>query len=176
MANSYIYLVASLPMLHFGAKPPFSFERFLELCSGLVSEPDKELLERSRSLEVFPSASSGLSAFRAWLSFETALRNELIKIRASRIHSDAQRYLRQDVSSEVSLTHIALAAHRNPSMVEAEKFLDQQRWQKLEEIAWGHYFDMVVLVSYAQRLLILERWERIRNAHASELLEEALTR
>lgn len=176
MANSYIYLVASLPMLHFGARPPFSFERFLELCSGLVSESDKELLARSSHLDVFPSASSGLEAFRTWLSFEVALRNELTKIRASRTHVDAARYLRTDVSSDISLTHIALAAHRNPSIREAERFLDQQRWQKLEELALGHYFDMTVLVSYAQKLLILERWERIRNARAPELLEEALTR
>ena len=44
MADFYPYVIASLPMLHFKMKPPFSFERFLEVCCPFIPEKDVQLL------------------------------------------------------------------------------------------------------------------------------------
>ena len=48
------------------------------------------------------------------------------------------------------------------------------RWKALEELALGHYFDVGVLITYAYKLMILQRWENIRSAEGMILLEQAL--
>jgi hypothetical protein len=67
-----------------------------------------------------------------------------------------------------------MAGTPHTSLADAEKTLDEIRWKALEEFATGHYFDLAVLVTYAYKLLILQRWENIRSAHGSILLEHVL--
>ena len=165
MSGYYIYLISSLPMLHFGAKPPFSMERFFSICAELISPEDLEALKSSLKDE-------GKGGYR---DFETALRNELVKIRAQRKHLDASRFLRRDGYADQWISHIAAGACRNPSMIDREKMLDLDRWRFLDELSMGHYFDIELLMIYARKLSILERWERVRTADADKLLEEVLT-
>ena len=51
--------------------------------------------------------------------------------------------------------------------------LDQARWAKLDELSFGHYFDLEALIIYAYKLRLLERWEKIRTADKERLLENA---
>ena len=106
--------------------------------------------------------------------FEAALRNELVRIRAHRKHLDASKYLRSDGYADQWITHIAATAYRNPSLIDAQKTLDQDRWKFLDELSTGHYFDLELLMIYARKLSILERWERVRTADADKLLEGVL--
>ncbi|MFH0877080.1 MAG: DUF2764 family protein [Candidatus Omnitrophota bacterium] len=176
MSDFFIYLVSSLPMLHFGARPPMTYEGFLGLCEGKLDPQEAELLE---SLPEPISLKEGVSVLtqptlKGWLAFDVTLRNELVKIRASRKKTDAQKFLRPDGYAQPSVTHLALAALRNPSLLEGEKMLDAERWRFLDELALGHYFDMDILVIYALKLLILERWDRINAADKPKLLEETI--
>ncbi|MDD5680956.1 MAG: DUF2764 family protein [Candidatus Omnitrophica bacterium] len=174
MAAYYIYLISSLPMLQFGMKIPFSYEKFLMMCRDLIPEHETALLEAIyRGDEhvyddLFP-------ALKEWGRFDMALRNELVKIRAARKHIDPVKYLRLDGHDGPAISHIALNAHRIPSLTEAEKMLDQERWHALDEITAAHYFDIDVLIAYAYKLLILEKWERVRSAERERILEEALS-
>ncbi len=165
MSGYYIYLISSLPMLYFGAKPPFSTEKFFSICAEFISAEDLEKLKSSLKDE----AESG------YHDFETTLRNELVKIRAQRKHLDASKFLRRDGYADQWISHIAAGACRNPSVINAEKMLDLDRWSFLDELSIGHYFDIEVLMVYARKLSILERWERVRIADANKLLEEAIT-
>jgi hypothetical protein len=174
MASLYPYLTASLPMLNFGMKPPYSFQGFLDYCAQLIPEDDFKVLSTLPRTEEFVKECLCRPVIKKWLCFDTALRNELVKIRASRKHIDAAKYLRRDHCLEVDVMHLALAAHRNPSILEAEKFLDRERWSVLDELATGHYFDLDYLIVYAYKLLILERWERMRLADKEALLENVL--
>ena len=157
-------------MLHFGMRPPLSFEKFLRICEELIPEADVEALKAVSLAEYSPLPASSLSRWRA---FDTALRNELAKIRASRKHIDAHRYLREDGYADPYIAHAAMAAHRTPSVIEAEKALDQERWRALDEISLGHYFDIDALIVYAYKLKILERWEQIRVTDKKRALAEA---
>jgi hypothetical protein len=67
-----------------------------------------------------------------------------------------------------------MAANINTSVLDAEKILDETRWKVLDELATGHYFDLDLLITYAYKLLILQRWESIRSADGMILLEQAL--
>lgn len=158
----YTYLISSLPMLHFGMKPPFSFEKFIERCQGLIPEAEIKMLKRGFGLE-------------QWQVFDKELRNELVRVRAARKHKDPKEYLRKDGYVSPYIVRIAMSAIRNTSILEAEKILDEERWRLLDELSFGHYFDLDFLLIYAQKLLILERWERIRLADRPDLLQQALS-
>lgn len=174
MANLYTYLIASLPMLHFGAKPPFSFERFLQICAALIPEKDYQVLSTLPQPQEYTLKSRQQETIKRWMEFDLALRNELVKIRAAKKHIDPGEYLRPDGYAGSSLAPVALAIQRNPSLIEAEKALDLERWNALEELAFGHYFDLDFLITYAYKLLILERWDRIGSADKTTLLDKAL--
>ena len=161
-------------MLHFGMKPPFTFERFIQACEEFIPKNEVALLAALPLIHERPFQGRD-STLDRWFEFDRDIRNELVKIRAARLKVDPFKYLRPDDGYvEPYLTHIALHAHRNPSAMDAEKILDEARWNKLEEIAQGHYFDFDFLIVYALKLLLLWRWENIRLADKDSLLEHAL--
>lgn len=171
MPDFYAYLAASLPMLRFKAKPPFSFSQFIAKCRGLIPGKDLEILKRLDS----ESPLQDSPVIRQWQDFQRRLGNELVKVRASRKKIDPAKYLRQDGYAPPYFYHIALAAQRNASPQEAEIFLDQARWDFLDELGFGHYFDLELLIIYAYKLLILERWERVGSADKDKELAQALS-
>lgn len=174
MANYYIYLISSLPALSFGAKPPFSFGHFLKACEGLVSDEDMGLIKNAENPRFNCPAVKNIT-LKKLAAFETILRNELVKIRASRKKADPAKYLREEECPEsVYTAHIAINAYRKPSLLEAEKALDRERWARLDELAIGRYFDIDILIIYAFKLLILEKWDKILSAQTHKMLEEAL--
>lgn len=173
MASFYIYLISSLPTLHFGLRPPFPFEKFVQRCEELIPQNGLEVL---KSLTRQDTHRGVRNITDRWLDFDSMLRNELVKIRASRKKIDPARYLRPDGYAGPSFYHIALAAQRNPSPLEGERILDQERWNFLEELSFGHYFDLGFLIIYAYKLIILERWERINSADKNKILDEALAK
>lgn len=174
MPGYYTYLLSSLPMLHFGNPPPLSFQKFIQLCEGVISEEDINILKNCAEDKAFIYKGSQ-STLRKWYAFEIALRNELVKSRSQRKHVDAHRYIRDSQDAEPFVSRIAISAVKNPSLIESERMLDQERWRFLDELAIGHYFDLDSLIVYVYKLLILERWERIRKADKARLLEEVLS-
>ncbi len=178
MAQFYIYLISSLPSLHYGARPPFSFDKFLENCSGLIPEEELDVLKSLPHAHLNGFAYSGArETIENWYIFETNLRNELVRLRASRKKADPAHYLRREQYAEPSLVHLAQAASRASSslLLDAEKMLDEERWRYLDELSTGHYFDLDFLITYAGKLLILERWHKIASQDKHKLLEEALS-
>jgi hypothetical protein len=176
MTDFYPYLVASLPMLHFPMKPPFSFEQFCEVCCPFISKKDCQVLRTLPQPSHYPGTGKGLPVIQRWIEFDAALRNELVKIRAVKKHLDPAPYLRPGTYGDHSLSSMVLTATITPSVLDAEKALDETRWKVLDELAIGHYFDLEFLILYAYKLLILERWENIRSADGTILLEQALQR
>jgi len=176
MVQLYPYLVASLPMLHFGMKPPFSFEGFLEVCRDFIPERDYLLLSTLPQPEEYSREATHHRLVQKWIGFDTALRNELARVRAGRRHLEPTAYLRLDGHGDSSLAPGVMAATAQASPLDAERALDEMRWKALDDLATGHYFDLDVLLTYAFRLQILLRWERIRSAEGRRLLEQALGR
>jgi len=161
-------------MLHFDMKPPFSSEIFLDKCRQLISEPDYQIISAIPETKDAILDEIGNDTIKRWLTFDTQLRDELVKIRAGRRHVDPSKYLRRDSSASGAIPHIALAAHRSPSILEGEHLLDRERWNFLNELEFGHYFDLGFLVVYAYKLKILGRWEEVRSSDKDALLERTL--
>lgn len=172
MPRYYTYLISSLPMLHFGMKPPFSYAKFLSKCADMLAQEELQLLS------LLPDDNFSCAdrlVIKEWQEFDMMLRNELAKLRAARKKIEPQKYLRLDGYSHPFVYHIAQAAYRLPHILEGEELLDRQRWNFLDELAVGHYFDLDYLIVYAYKLLILERWDKIHSAPKQKLLEEAVS-
>ena len=160
-------------MLHFAVKPHISFQKFINACEGIIPEGDIAILKRISLMAESPHKEEQ-PTLKRWYQFETALRNELVKIRASRKHIEPGLFLRGDGYSEPSIAHIAMNAYRNPSILGSEEMLDRKRWRVLDELSIGHYFDVDFLIIYALKLLILERWEKIRTVDKARTLQYLL--
>jgi len=174
MAGYYTYVLSSLTALTPTLKMPLSYARFLEACRGLIDDEEAAVLETLRGWDPARWLASEAPFLRQWRHFEIALRNELVRQRAVRRHVDAGKHLREDGLVDIWIAQIAVNAVRNPSLLEAERYLDEERWKKLDELCLGHHFDFDALLAYGMKLLILERWERVAAADKTKVLEETL--
>ena len=173
MATFYEYFMASLPFLHFAGKPPFSHSQFLEQAGKFIPKDDISVLHEALHEDEWVTGSLEPSLVK-WVYFNRQLKNEIAKIRTSRKHLDPNKYLRGDSYVDASLAHTVAALHRNPSLIEQELQLDALRWQFLEELEVGHYFDLDALLIYILKLRIMERWEKINTVNKEKLLEALL--
>jgi hypothetical protein len=169
MPKFYTYLISSLPALNFGMKPPFSFERFLEKCRPFISEEDFLLLSSLPMTIDEYGKSISHPVIKKWLAFDTTLRNELVKIRAASKKIDEDKHIRGETPIDMAISRAAMSGHKSASILEAEKLLDEARWQALDDLGFEHYFDMDYLILYAYKLKILERWEEINTQDKERL-------
>ncbi len=176
MPAYYTYLVSSLPALSFSAKMPFSSEEFFTKCKGLIPEAEIQLLRNiccfCQDAYCLPENPQG--TLKKWTNFEVALRNELVRARAARKKIDPLKFIRLPENPQAQISHVALAAYRSTSILEAEKILDQERWNFLEHLGFSHYFDFDYLLIYALKLKILERWEKIQKADKETLFNQVV--
>jgi hypothetical protein len=175
MGSYYTYLISSLPALNFGSRPPFGAVEFIDKCAGLVAQPGIELLRRIAETEGYFLDCSASGVLGEWSGFETALRNELARLRAGRKKTDAAKFVRLPDNPDAHTSHVAMTAYRSLSMLEAEKIMDQARWEFLDALAFGHYFDFDFLVVYILKLKILERWDKIQKADKEKLFKQAVS-
>ena len=174
MPAYYTYLVSSLPMLNFSQHLPFRLEDFFVKCKNLIPEKEFEILRSACSQESYLLDTANLDTLKKWTVFETSLRNELVRARAGRKKTDPLKFIRLPDAPEAQVSHVATVAYRNSSILEAEKILDQERWNFLEFLSFGHYFDFDCLLIYALKLKILERWEEIHKADKELLFNSAV--
>lgn len=165
-------------MLHFGMKPPLSYPDFLEACSPELNQDDMDILV---NLSIEPSAlwepdsykesGSHSALLKEWKRFNKSLANELVRTRAVKKGKDPNKYLRGDNGADPFIAPLTHWAVSQDSPMEAELYLDRVRWEKIEEIKEGHYFDMEYLAAYGLQLKILERWHRIHSLDGLKVLE-----
>ena len=172
--RQYYYLVSSLAMLEFGTKPPISYGDFLRRCEEQLSTSHMKVIERTTILPCEDIKDLSLT-LKEWRRFDTSLRNELARFRASKKSKDPVKYIRGEDSPDPFVSGLAHWAVSQDSPLEAELYLDRIRWDKIEELQKGHYFDIDYLILYALKLQILKRWQGIRSGSGREVLKEVLT-
>ena len=172
MSGGYYFLVASLPHLKFGAAPPLTREQFLDRCAGQVSAAQDRMLAGVQLFQTRP-AKTGLALLDRWHEHERALRNALVIERAKRLGVTAAGHLR-DFQPDPRLAKIARQLLALDSPLAADEELDRARWRLLEDLAFGHYFDLETLVVYLLKLRILERRACFDAAAGAALLDRLL--
>lgn len=144
---SYYYLIASLPELRADGEMPLTYEEFLSLCQGNVSESDYELL---KNLTLDSKEGPLVSE---WANFYGMLTKELNYQRSINLgKSYSAVYDKDGIIAQVAAS--ALSA-KNP--LEAERILLEYEFENLDSLVGLHMFDDYVLFGYAIKLKLLER-------------------
>ncbi|MDD5115578.1 MAG: DUF2764 family protein [Candidatus Omnitrophica bacterium] len=174
MGAYYTYLISSLPALNFNSPAPFGPEDFIAKCRGLVPEEKLEVLRDICRQETFSLSQGSPQVLGRWYGFETILRNELVRARSGRKKTDPSKFIRPPDDFDAQISHVSMAAYRSSSILEAERILDQARWDFMDSLSLGHYFDFDFIVIYILKLKILERWDKIRGADKEALFERTV--
>ncbi len=158
----YYYLMAQLPSISFGMKPPFKYEEFKELASRYINKKDAEILS-TLSLEPIRDGGKVSSYFlNKWYEFERAMRLALRELRAGKLKWDGIDISydeRAKVLSSYYAKSIASQAFAMDDPLQAELFLDRKRFEFINGIKSGDNFSSDSLFSYAIMLLLLIREE-----------------
>ena len=143
--SKHYYLVASLPYLKFGARPPLSTDEFFYECRKWLSSEGIREIELA---EVIGERTTGADSavLREWKDFDMALRMGLAEARAAKKNNEDSRATGEarDVMEEANALLM-------------EKRLAKIRWDFIEEQQVECYFDTNWLVFYYLKLRILER-------------------
>ena len=161
-------------MLDWDGKLPMTGEEFLLTARRLLAEGDRELVE-----QLFESDDAWLETDNAvafsWIKFNRNFRNEIAWFRAYRAHKDPLKSIRGAKEDEPSLREVVHEASRMPDLLEAEKLLDRTRWQFLDDLSGGHYYDLEFLICYGLKLKILERHHEHKSLKGNDAFDEART-
>lgn len=170
MGRTYYYFVASLPMLDYEGKPPMSVEEFLRQCQQLLVQEDYGFMQKLLTEDEYEIKTHNY-ALRSWAQFNQNFRNEIAYFRAKRANKDPKEYLRGEHSGDTNLHDIIQQASKASDPLAAEKILDRTKWQFLDTLISGHYFDIEVLIVYGLKLKILERYQAVGSPRGNEIFE-----
>jgi len=139
-------------MLKYDEPPGLKVADYLADCRKWLKDDEWEILS---SAVLVPQTEEGIffgvvDEFRLW---EISLRNELVMHRAAAMGLEADNFI---VKSESFADTASLAAHafKQESPMDAEEVLNQGRWQFLENLKAGHFFDLEYLILYSLQLQI----------------------
>ncbi|MCA9405394.1 MAG: DUF2764 family protein [Candidatus Omnitrophica bacterium] len=170
MGRSYYYFAASLPMLDFNGKAPMSTDEFLNNCENLLQAADYKLVRAVLLNEDITTVNN--ACIRRWVDFNRAFLNEQVVVRAEKAGKDPLDYLRGGRAFEQKMSDVIQQAVKNPNLLEGTKLLDQFRWQFLDELAEGQYFNLEFILIYGLRLSIMEKYELYASARGGEIFKE----
>ncbi|TVQ40631.1 MAG: DUF2764 family protein [Spirochaetaceae bacterium] len=172
--SQYYYAVAALPMLFLESEVFPGEQEFLDHCSAWLSDADFALLSTASLHPSFTFADRG-SVLGRWYTIERALRNELVRARAARLHVDEEKYLAGDDApawlSAGDIESRASEAFAQENPLRAEQQLDEFRWQVLDQLEVGHYFDLDKLIVYYLKLQMLVRRSAMNRETGTALFD-----
>jgi hypothetical protein len=145
MASKYYYLVSSLPFLRPAQGPGISRDVFLSECRQWLGQKDMKALQ-SVSLNNFTVVKEDIPVIRAWKEFEARLREELAVLRKARKTGHVEKpgpLVKTVMDADTPLSK--------------EKVLARIRWDYIDSLEAGNYFDISILALYFLKLQILER-------------------
>ena len=152
--GQYYYTVSSLPMLKYDEPEGMKYEDYLEDCHKWLKPMEWDILRSSlinpETEREFPGIAED---YRKW---EISLRNELIGLRSSALGLEGEAY-KVPGEALADTAALATAAFKEESPMVAEDILNRGRWEYIENLKTGHFFDLEFLVLYSLQLQILER-------------------
>jgi len=167
----YYYFAASLPLIWFEGKLPFSVESFLEDCRRLLSEGDYALMERLLA-ETEEDSQTGHTVFDEWIKFRHSFRNESAWFRSAKLSKDPSRHIRGLRFPEARFAEVIHQAAKAGNPLEAQRQLDRFQWEFLDELSAGHDYDIEFLFGYALKLRILQRYQEYASEKGLEVFKE----
>ena len=175
--STYYYAVSTLPMLFFDGDPTYDREVFLNFCRDQLTPRDfKALVETSLLMDESTALSTDLGT--RWFLNELGLRNSLVVLRASALGWDQQDYVQRDSAGRTwtdlsGVEEVVRSAVAAEDPLKSEIVLDRYRWELLEELEVGHYFDLRKLQIYYLKLQILWRKALVHSDEGPNSFEKS---
>ncbi|QEN07715.1 DUF2764 family protein [Oceanispirochaeta crateris] len=152
--GQFYYTVASLPMLKYDEPVDLKHSDYLEDCHKWLKPSEWDILKSSLINPETDMEFPGIAEeYRKW---EISLRNELVALRSSALGLEADEYTRKG-DRFADTASLAAAAFKEESPLIAENTLNKGRWEYIESLKVGHFFDLEFLVLYSLQLQIIER-------------------
>ena len=158
-------------MLFPDGKPPMSVAQFDEDAARLMDEKSARQL---RSVTLYnPDEKNLPAAAEKFYDWENALRNSWLDVR-KRFRADAGDFKRGNPDFYSEIAPALNQAANTTDLLEAEKILDRLRWNQLDNLAAGHYFDLDFLAIYRLKLQILAKYTNRTAEQGNQALENIL--
>jgi hypothetical protein len=170
---SYYYLVSSLPSLTLNDRPEIALDAFRALCAGHLSPRDAGALESL--LDVDSEDTPPHPFTQLWIARETQLRNAAARLRAAKRQEDAGTFLRDHTGFDTGLEYGVEEAFSLPDPMARERALDQIRWRILDELSGHDPFGPNVVLAYAVKLQLAERWGSMNQEQGQAKIGTAIT-
>ena len=155
MKEQYYYVITSLPSLSLSEELPVRKDDFLANCEKYLKKTDFNILESISLFDVEKDEAS-FDIVRRFFGWERGVRNALVRLRAEKLGLKPDEFVRGEIVDH-SQTLLAEEAFYTDSPLMAEEILNRARWRYLDELEFGHYFDIERLVVFFIKLQILER-------------------
>ena len=182
MKSNYYYFIASLPHLSFAAPKPIFYDHFLSLCNSFLHEKDFKTI---KSISFAGNDASHLHVIKSWMAWDGTLRRELASLRSAGLGRQSIIYGRpdqagqSDSADQADMTHtvkVAKEAFAISMPLDADEFIEKARWEYIESLEFGRYFDVEWLALYSLKLQILERREKFDKKAGLLRLHELMDR
>lgn len=164
------YLVASLPYLRFGEKPPVNCAAFLAACTGRLAEEDVAVLQAALDNRCSPDS----EVARRWWNGEVELRNAVVRVRARSRGTDPASFIRLHSGFSVSIEKMVTDAFARTNPLEREAELDRARWVQADDLALTAPFGFAAVFAFAVKLRIAERWAGLDEEAGRKNVEEMI--
>jgi len=159
MIDKYYYLIATLPYLDFEEDTPISAEEFFTECRKWLAHEDfSQLINIDINDVVAKPDDSDL--IKEWKTFDLALRRELARIREARL---------KNLNEKISPYFLDIFNKPTPLLMEKE--IQRKRWYFLEDLEFGHHFDIGALMIYLLKLRTKERFDSFERDKGKKLFE-----
>lgn len=181
--NNYEYIIASLPVLQAGYRGPLDADTILEEIREQLSATDAASLQlvldgwnaNALGEEFYASAAKSRSAFiREYFLYDRLLRNAKV----AWLNKSLGRPEGQDImpapgadTTDEDFEDQARAAEvlAGSDILERERGLDNLLWERIDSLTIMHVFDLDVILGFAAKLQIVNRWLKLDETTGREL-------
>jgi hypothetical protein len=175
--RNHYYFVSSLPLLSYEERAAGDPADFIANAASYLTEREVALVGASR-IDAPETVDLGTRTGTEYARFERGLRNALVRLRAANRGSDPEEYIRtdqagNDESDTPGLRELARQAVAEESALAAEDMINRARWERLDELESGHYFDTERLVVYHLKLQVLARRRSFVRSRGEERYRQA---
>ena len=181
--NNYEYIIASLPVLQAGYRGPLDADTILQEIREQLSATDAASLQlvldgwnaNALGEEFYARAAKSRSAFiREYFLYDRLLRNAKV----AWLNKSLGRPEGQDImpapgadTTDEDFEDQARAAEvlAGSDILERERGLDNLLWERIDSLTIMHVFDLDVIIGFAAKLQIVNRWLKLDETTGREL-------
>ena len=156
-------------MLSYDIEKPMTEEEFFDSCGSILTEKDYKIVKNAKLIPF--EENSANPVLEKWNSWERSLRNELVKMRAGRKSQDSEKYIASG-GVETGTIEIAREAFQASNPLDAESIINKARWDYLEMLEAGHYFDLGKIIIFFLKVQVLQRKLQINKEKGKAAFSE----